>query len=569
MRWTLLLTLAFLLPVAPAARAEDDDIGPVVDLFELVIDADPDTAKKCLGILTEKIQTGEVSQQQMKKLKPRLQPLLAKVLKNEGTDHPLYLDAAFLATTWKDPAGFAAVRKVFAAEKQKPEQRLQALDALVAAGDDKLLEVVGQVLSKPQATSTDFRGQVLAALGRMESAEVADVVLKYYPQMDAELQPKAVELLTQRASWAKQLLSAIGRDALPASDLNVNQVRKLQASKDPELKKLVERQWGRVRTERNPQREQVIAHMRRFLREHEGDPFAGQKVFKKLCAQCHKIYGEGQEVGPDITRNGRASFEQLLSNVFDPSLVIGAAYQARTIITTDGRVLTGLVAEDNDRRVVLKMQGGKQEIIPRDKIDEMAVSKLSLMPENLEKQLKPEEIANLFAYITLDRPPSDPEATFIPGTQGVVPMQASDPSQFGKILSQIAPGFTIDRVGEGGLALLEEHMNRPGVLRTHPISKREPCVLQTSVKVPAGQKTRLALAVSHHPKGNWQLVVKADGKTLHESIVGEKTTKNGWREISIDLSRFAGKTVDLRIENRANNWAWEFAYFGRIELIYE
>ena len=42
-------------------------------------------------------------------------------------------------------------------------------------------------------------------------------------------------------------------------------------------------------------------------------------VFKKLCAQCHKIYGEGVEVGPDITSNGRGDFDQLLSNIFDPS----------------------------------------------------------------------------------------------------------------------------------------------------------------------------------------------------------------------------------------------------------
>ena len=88
---------------------------------------------------------------------------------------------------------------------------------------------------------------------------------------------------------------------------------------------------------------------------------AGQEVFKRVCGQCHKLHGEGQEVGPDITLNGRNSFEQLLSNVFDPSLVIGAAYQARTVVTADGRVLTGLVAEDSPQRVVLKMQGGKLE----------------------------------------------------------------------------------------------------------------------------------------------------------------------------------------------------------------
>ena len=151
-------------------------------------------------------------------------------------------------------------------------------------------------------------------------------------------------------------------------------------------------------------------------RDGRGAGPTGQAVFAKLCGQCHAIYGKGPDVGPDITRNGRGSYEQLLSNVFDPNLVIGASYQARTVITTEGRVLTGLLAEDNPQRVVLKLQGGKREVIPRDEIDEMMISPLSLMPENLEKQLKPQEIADLFAYLTLDRPPQDPEAKRIPGS---------------------------------------------------------------------------------------------------------------------------------------------------------
>ncbi len=139
-------------------------------------------------------------------------------------------------------------------------------------------------------------------------------------------------------------------------------------------------------------------------------------MFKNVCAQCHKIHGEGQDVGPDITVNGRASFDQLLSNVFDPSLVIGAAYQATNVTTTKGRLLTGLLVEDSPRRVVLKTQGGKLETIPRGEVEEINVSKVSLMPENLEKQLKPREIADLFAFLCLDKPPSDPTARKIPGS---------------------------------------------------------------------------------------------------------------------------------------------------------
>jgi putative heme-binding domain-containing protein len=186
-------------------------------------------------------------------------------------------------------------------------------------------------------------------------------------------------------------------------------------SKDADLVKQAKGLWGAVREGRNPEREKVVADMRKFLRTARGDARAGAVVFKNVCAQCHKIYGEGQDVGPDVTVNGRASFDQLLSNVFDPSLVIGAAYQATLVTTTRGRSLTGLVVEDNARRVVLKTQGGKLETVPRGQVEEMTVSPVSLMPEGIEKQLKPQEIADLFAFLTLDKPPGDPAARKIPG----------------------------------------------------------------------------------------------------------------------------------------------------------
>ena len=84
------------------------------------------------------------------------------------------------------------------------------------------------------------------------------------------------------------------------------------------------------------------------------------------------------------------------------------------LITADGRVLTGLLVEDSPQRVVLKTQGGKLETVPRDDVEESRISKLSLMPEGVEDQLKPQELADLFAFLILDRPPEDPEAKPIP-----------------------------------------------------------------------------------------------------------------------------------------------------------
>jgi len=397
----------------PLPLPADDDVDTVASLLEILIDADPDSARQTLAALAAKVRTGEVDAKQRAGLQSRLGGTLGKIVAKG--DHPLAFDAALLAVGWKDKEALAVVQQVVDSAHEANERRATGFAALVASGGDETLDLAAKLLSDMK-NPLPLRSAVIASLGQSESAKVASLVLSGYAKYEPEMQPKAIELLTQRPSWSKSLLAAIGEGNIPASALNANQVARLQASPDEDLKELVAAKWGTIRTERNPQREQLVAQMRSFLKGNLGDPHKGAAVFQKVCGQCHKIHGEGQEVGPDITANGRASFEQLLSNVFDPSLVIGAAYQARQVVTDDGRVLTGLVTEENDQRVVLKIQGGKIEAIPREEIEEMKTSPLSLMPEGLENQLKLEELSDLFAFLALDRPPSDAEAKFLPGT---------------------------------------------------------------------------------------------------------------------------------------------------------
>ncbi|MES2790663.1 MAG: PVC-type heme-binding CxxCH protein [Planctomycetota bacterium] len=556
----------------------------VAKLLNLLIHGtavDDNSAKQCLAILTNEVQTGEISGNHLEELKQTLQPILKPIFKSPASSQngQLQFEVAILLTSWKDAAGFEIIREIFAAHLPRQEDlRIRAFNALVAANDKSILESVNKILKAKVERrrggpalggSIDFQTQILAGLGRLSDPRVAEITLGAYTNLESELQPRAIELLTQRADWGKALMAAVANKTVPLTALNLNQVRKLQDFKDPELTKQVTALWGTIRDQRNPQREQVISEMRRVLRQSEGNPHEGQKVFARVCGQCHKIYGQGADVGPDITLNGRSSFEQLLSNVFDPSLVIGASYQARTIVTTEGRALTGLVAEDNDQRVVLKVQGGKQETIPHDQIDESRVSELSLMPEDLEKQLKPQELIDLFAFITLDKPPTDAAGKRLPGTGPIMPRQTAVPAEFNELVSEVAPGFTMTESGEGGVAIIAEHSGRTGVLRTHPISRDKACAMTRTVTLPTDKKSRLVLDVSPDTRGDWRLLVVGNGERLLDEMISKGSTKDGWVSYSVDLSKFKGKDVKLQLINQANDWSFEFGYWGRVELISE
>jgi putative heme-binding domain-containing protein len=413
----LFLAAVGLAGLAAALPADDGgaahDIDDVATLLDLVLDADEATARECLGVLTRHVQSGTLAAARAAELRAQLTDRLAAILEDER--HPLRLDAALLAAAWQDPQGLRIARERFLQRVAPEAERLAALQALVAARDGSVLEEVGRTLADPTAASSELRGQFLGALGRLDDPRVAEVVLTEYARLEPNLQPRAVELLTQRPAWSKRLLAAIQAQEIDKEALNLNQLRRIATFRDEALQKTLRELYGAIREGRDPNREQVFYRTRDFLHGTPGDPVNGEVVFKKVCAQCHKLYGEGAEVGPDITRNGRNNWEQLLWNVLDPSQVIGPGYQARILVTDDGRTLTGLPVEESDQQVVLKVQGGKLESIPRDRIELYKASELSMMPDQLERQLTPQELADLFSFLAFDRHPRDPEAKLLPG----------------------------------------------------------------------------------------------------------------------------------------------------------
>lgn len=134
-----------------------------------------------------------------------------------------------------------------------------------------------------------------------------------------------------------------------------------------------------------------------------------------------------------------------------------------------------------------------------------------------------------------------------------------------KIVQSVAPGFTVSDVGEGGVVHHRSFRNRTAV-QTHPRDPNVPSRLQRWVEIPEGKTTRLILRVSHHPHGDWQLRVLAGESLIADEIVGSKTVKDEWLKKAIDLSKFAGKRIQLTLENRANNWQNEWAYWNEVRI---
>ncbi|WP_437185298.1 PVC-type heme-binding CxxCH protein [Planctomicrobium sp. SH668] len=366
------------------------------------------TRADCLWILRKAFDEGVLDQDR------RVQILNAAKTSFDSQAGSLAEITAMVRTLAGDSAATETILSYLNDPKSGVGLKIDALRSLVAIQNAQAVDQFEVLIANPQV-EPGSRIAILETMGRLASPRVADVMLNRFSNFEPDVQPKVIEILTQRPMWSLPLLRAIDSGKVDKSFVNLNQLIRLRSFKDEALQNLVSKHFGTVREGMKSDRQHLLNSMRDFLHGTPGDPEAGALAFKKVCAQCHKIYGEGADVGPDITRNGRNNWEQLLQNVFDPSAVIGPGYQSRMIATEDGRVLIGLPVEDSEEKVVLKIQGGKLETIPRNQIDEDKLSDLSLMPEDVEKLLTPQELADLFAFLALDRLPSDPEARILPG----------------------------------------------------------------------------------------------------------------------------------------------------------
>ena len=128
-------------------------------------------------------------------------------------------------------------------------------------------------------------------------------------------------------------------------------------------------------------------------------PKQGREVFKRLCATCHRLDREGVAVGPDLFDIRNQPKESILLHIVLPELEIAPNFANYTCETRDGRTLSGLLVSEGSNSVTLRQAQGLEETVTRRSIISLTASPLSLMPQDLEKGMSPQELADLLGYL--------------------------------------------------------------------------------------------------------------------------------------------------------------------------
>jgi putative heme-binding domain-containing protein len=301
-----------------------------------------------------------------------------------------------------DAAAIDEALKQFASEQTPLPLRLELAEVLCDVDHSGSVPVLLQVLESPAPDA--LRIAAITALGRHADETIGVTVVKLFDKFTPDVAASALTLLVSRPNWTLELLGAVADKRIAAQSISADTVRQMLMHSEPRVAELVARQWGEIHGPTGDEMRKQIQSLSRTLSTGAGNPYIGRKLFESSCGKCHSLFGLGGKIGPDLTPVKRDDISTMLLNIVNPSAEVREGYETYVALTTDGQVMTGFLTEQDEKIVALRTQDGQTIRLPRDEIEELKKSAISLMPENLLKGLTEQELRDLFAYLRSSQP---------------------------------------------------------------------------------------------------------------------------------------------------------------------
>lgn len=310
--------------------------------------------------------------------------------------------AALLGADGAPPATGAALEeflrqaaKIAGEESAPTRQRITAVALLGYTDFNQAGSVLGALLDARQAPGLQL--QAVRALERFGDARGAEILVREqnWTRYTPQIREAVIATLVSKPQMIAVLFSAIQGGTIKAPE--ISSPRRTQLLKHADVK---------IRTEAETifheleggDRMQVYRTYRPIV-DKPGDASRGGEVFVRACSACHTYNGVGGKVGPDLTVVRGQPAEALLLHILVPNFEVAPAYKAMTVVTQDGRTLSGWLASETEGSLTLRTAFGTDETVLRGNIASLTASGLSLMPDGLEQTMTKDELNNLISYL--------------------------------------------------------------------------------------------------------------------------------------------------------------------------
>jgi putative membrane-bound dehydrogenase-like protein len=303
--------------------------------------------------------------------------------------------ALALALIFDDPEALLALRKEAADPQSNPTARNRAIQALVTKRVTGFDTTLLSLLTDSTVTRAALRG-----LAEFDHPQTAEHILARFDKLDPAARQDALQTLAARPAWGLKLVAALETKQIPRSDVTAYTARQLFSLNHADLTARLQKAWGELRVTPAEKQQLIATFKKRFTPEsiQQADRSAGRAIFQKTCANCHRIFGEGGQIGPDITGSQRTNLDYLLQTLIDPSAAVNKDYQMQLLQLIDGRVITGLVLSETPAALTIQTVTEKI-VVPTAEIEQRKLSPVSMMPDGLLQNLSPEQVRQLLSYL--------------------------------------------------------------------------------------------------------------------------------------------------------------------------
>lgn len=293
---------------------------------------------------------------------------------------------------------FAAAGRTAIDESASLSERKSAVALLAFADFPTANRYLPRLLSP--LVSRELQLAAAGSLAEHRQAEVGATLLNNWRSYSPEVRREVVDALLGRTNRVPALLEAVGSGAVKPGEIERDKKELLLNHPNDAVRTTARKLFGGDVT---PDRTKVVADYQKVL-DLQADATRGRAVFLQKCAVCHKVGSEGSQVGPELASTQNKSPADLLLAILDPNREAQPNYTNYTLVTKEGKVVTGMIAAESAGSITLRRAEGKQDTVLRSNIDSLTSSGKSIMPEGLEKDLGPQQLADVIAFVKTIRP---------------------------------------------------------------------------------------------------------------------------------------------------------------------
>jgi putative membrane-bound dehydrogenase-like protein len=300
-----------------------------------------------------------------------------------------------------DPTAVLEAQRAVLDAKLPTALRSELVRQLGAGGDRAVVGTLLKILALDQEPA--LKRVALQTLAVFDDDAVPNgIIARYGSTLPAELgvRSTAERVLAGRLKWAMMMMDQVDRAVIKDRTVGADVVQLMLEHKDPALTARVQKHWpGIAAGSGGVDLAAESKRIRSVLVGGKGDESAGKVIFTTRCAACHKLFGEGLEIGPELTGYERQNLDFWIPSIVNPSLELREGFLNYVATMKDGRKLIGLMQDQTPRTVTLRDLAGQISLLDRSEIDTLEASPISLMPPGLLVGIEDQDLRNLFAYL--------------------------------------------------------------------------------------------------------------------------------------------------------------------------